>query len=96
MIALVSVSLKKSMFWIIKKSALLLKKGWFLSKSQRKGGLFLHPENTDGLPVSYGSGGTGFMLVVTEPSLFSQSTTIIFPPIKELVNSEMGQSLTGK
>ena len=61
MITHVSVSLKKGMFWIIKKSVFLLKKGCFLSKSQRKGGLFLHPENTDGLPASYGSGGTGVM-----------------------------------
>ena len=73
MVALVSVSLKKGMFWIIKKSAFLLKKGWFLSKSQRKGGLFLHPENTDGSPViAMGVGVPGALLSVWCPLLLGE------------------------
>ena len=61
MIALVSVSLKKGMFWIIKKSAFLLKKGCFLSKSQRKGGCFCTRRTLMGYQLATGVGVPGLV-----------------------------------
>ena len=51
------------------KVSVFAEKGVVFKQKSAKRGLFLHPENTDGLPVSYGSGGTGVLRHVGLPSL---------------------------